>query len=393
MWRTAVAKGSDVPVVVWLGFAAFIGLGLPEATLGVTWPSIRAEMDRPLSSVGVLLVAITVGYLPSSALSGRVVRWLGAGRMLATATGLYVAGLSLYMVGPSFPVLVVGSVCSGAAAGMIDPGLNAHFAVHHGARAMNLLHASFGVGATLGPFVATVVLGLGGSWRVPYAIYAAIQLSLLVGFVLTRDHWSVRPAADDVDEVDAPAHRAAPAAVIGLSLLEFFLYTGLEVATGVLAFTLLTEERGVSVGAAGLWTTAYWASITAGRALLGVAGARFVPERVLRNGTLAAVGATMLVAADPAGLGAVGLPLLGLSLAGLFPSMVLLTPRRVGADRTAGIVGVQFSLAAIGASGVPAAISWIANDDLELIGPSLVALAIAIAVIDAVIGRVSRSRT
>lgn len=393
MWRTAVAKGSDVPVVVWLGFAAFIGLGLPEATLGVTWPSIRAEMDRPLSSVGVLLVAITVGYLPSSALSGRVVRWLGAGRMLATATGLYVAGLSLYMVGPSFPVLVVGSVCSGAAAGMIDPGLNAHFAVHHGARAMNLLHASFGVGATLGPFVATVVLGLGGSWRVPYAIYAAIQLSLLVGFVLTRDHWSVRPAADELDEVDAPAHRAAPAAVIGLSLLEFFLYTGLEVATGVLAFTLLTEERGVSVGAAGLWTTAYWASITAGRALLGVAGARFVPERVLRSGTLAAVAATMLVAVDPAGLGAVGLPLLGLSLAGLFPSMVLLTPRRVGADRTAGIVGVQFSLAAIGASGVPAAISWVANDDLELIGPSLVALAVAIAAIDAVIGRVSRSQT
>lgn len=390
MWRTAIAKGTDVPVVVWLGFAAFIGLGLPEATLGVTWPSIRAEMDRPLSSVGILLVSITVGYLPSSALSGRVVRRLGAGRMLAAATGIYVAGLSLYMVGPAFGALVVGSVLSGAAAGMIDPGLNAHFAVHHGARAMNLLHASFGIGATLGPFVATVVLGLGGSWRVPYGIYVAIQLSLLAGFALTRDRWSVRPA-DDTDEVEAVGGPGgAPTSVVGLSIVEFFLYTGLEVGTGVLAFTLLTEGRGVSDGAAGLWTTAYWASLTAGRVLLGAAGSRVGPEQVLRRGTAVAVAGTLLLALDPFGIGAVGLPVLGLALAGLFPSMVLLTPRRVGPERTAGQVGIQFSVAAIGASGVPAAISWWATDDVERIGPALVVLAVAVAAIDVAVSQLSR---
>jgi len=392
LWRSAMTKGSDVPVVVWLGFAAFIGLGLPEATLGVTWPSIRAELDRPLSSVGVLLAAITVGYLPASALSGQIVVRLGAGKMLAVATGLYVAGLSLYMLGPVFGVLVVGSVCWGVAAGMIDPGLNAHFAVHHGQRAMNLLHASFGIGATLGPFVATVVLGLGGSWRVPYAIYVGIQTALLLGFVATRDRWSVRPSPDEdaatADPEVVPAR--ASTAILGLSFAEFFLYTGLEVATGVLAYTLLTEGRGVSEGAAGLWTTAYWASLTIGRALLGVAGGRLRPEQVLRGGTLGAVAGTLIIAIDPGGLGAVGLPVLGLALAGLFPSMVLLTPRRAGSDRTAGVVGLQLSLAAIGASGVPAVISWIANDDVELIGPSLVVLAIAVTGIDLILGRATR---
>jgi fucose permease len=391
VWRTAIAKGADVPVVVWLGFAAFIGLGLPEATLGVTWPSIRAELDRPLSSVGILLVSITVGYLPSSALSGRVVRVLGAGRMLGVATGLYVAGLSLYMAGPAFGALVLGSVLSGAAAGMIDPGLNAHFAVHHGPRAMNLLHASFGVGATLGPFIATIVIGLGGSWRVPYAIYVAIQLSLLAGFALTRDRWSVgaddRSSAPDTDVEPSDA----PQSVVALSIVEFFLYTGLEVSAGVLAFTLLTEGRGVSDGAAGLWTTAYWASLTAGRFLLGVAGHRVRPEQVLRRGTIAAILGTLLLAGDPAGQGAAGLPILGFALAGLFPSMVLLTPRRVGVERTAGLVGIQFSVAAIGASGVPAAISWWATDDVERIGPALVFLALAIAGVDLLVDQRSRS--
>lgn len=406
MWRSAVTKGSDVSVVVWLGFAAFIGLGLPEATLGVTWPSIRAEMGRPLSSVGILLAAITVGYLPSSALSGRIVRRLGAGRMLAAASAIYVLGLLLYLVGPSFWVLVGGSVMSGAAAGLIDPGLNAHFAIHHGTRAMNLLHASFGVGATLGPFVATVVLGAGASWRVPYAIYAAVQLSLLVGFLLTRDLWSVSrvgpPATatdaevagpDPVEATVAARPRSRRHLAVGVSFLEFFLYTGLEVGTGVLAFTLLTEARGVADGPAGLWTSTYWASLTAGRLLLGVLGARLAPEQVLRGGTTTAVAATTFFAADPVGLGAFGLPVLGMALAGIFPGMVLLTPRRVGADRTPGVVGIQLSLAAVGASGVPALLSRVAEDDLERIGWGLVVLAIGVAVLDVVLNRMSRTRT
>lgn len=390
LWRTTVTKGSDVPVVVWLGFAAFIGLGLPEATLGVTWPSIRAEMDRPLSGVGILLGAITVGYLPASALSGRIVARLGAGRMLAVATALYVGGLCLYLVGPTFPVLVVGSAFAGMAAGMIDPGLNAHFAVHHGPRAMNLLHACFGIGATLGPFVATVVLGLGGSWRAPYGVYAAIQIGLLVGFVTTRDRWSVRSDPGAAVDGDTSAAVTAPPWATPLSIVEFFLYTGLEVGAGVLAYTLLTEGRGVSDGAAGLWTTAYWGALTAGRAMLGFVGNRLTPEQVLRGGTVGAIAATALVAVDPAGIGAVGLPVLGFSLAGLFPSMVLLTPRRVGTDRTAGAVGVQFSVAAIGASGVPAAISWLADDDLERIGTALFVLAVAVAALDLLLDRVSR---
>src|SRR5690606_1457970 len=91
-----VRRGAGVSAIVWLGFAAFVGLGMPEATLGVTWPSIRADFDRPLGSLGILLVALTLGYLPSSLLSGHVVARLGPGRMLAAASAIYVVALGLY---------------------------------------------------------------------------------------------------------------------------------------------------------------------------------------------------------------------------------------------------------------------------------------------------------
>ncbi|WP_195210369.1 MFS transporter [Actinomarinicola tropica] len=387
-------RRAAVPAVVWIGFAAFIGLGLPEATLGVTWPSIRSEMDRPLSALGLLLGSLTVGYLPASVLSGRIVSRVGAGRMLAGASAVYVASLSLYLFGPTFPFLVLGSLLGGVAAGAIDPGINAHFAVHHGTRAMNLLHASFGIGATGGPFIATVVLDAGGSWRIPYAVYLLVQAGLLLAFLVTRDDWMARPQEDDVDVVsttaDGQLRHGLASPVVVLSVLSFFVYTGLEVGAGVLAFSLLTEGRGMEDRAAGLWATSFWAGVTAGRALLGVVGRDLRAETVMTGGIVGALVSTALIWVDPGGAGAVGFPLLGLSLAGVFPSLVLLTPRRVGAARTADVVGLQFSVAAIGASGLPAAIGVLAEADLERVGPSLLALAVVLAVLDGTLRRISR---
>lgn len=140
-----------------------MALGLPDSTLGVTWPSMRADLDRPLSSLGLLLGATTIGYLPASAASGRLILRFGTGRLLVGATTAYLITMALYVTAPRFALLVLGSLTGGIAAGIVDTGLNAHFALHHGPRAMNILHASFGVGATIGPLFATLVIDQGGS--------------------------------------------------------------------------------------------------------------------------------------------------------------------------------------------------------------------------------------
>ncbi|MFP4511765.1 MAG: MFS transporter [Acidimicrobiales bacterium] len=397
--RTAVVRGQNVPVVVWLGFAAFIGLGLPEATLGVTWPSIRSEMDRPLAAVGLLLGAITVGYLPTSALSGRLTTRFGAGWMLAGASVVFAAAMASYALGPTLHFLVAGSLLSGIAAGIIDPGINTHFALRHGTRAMNLLHASFGIGATSGPFIATVVIGASGSWRIPYAAYLVVQVVLLSGFVATRHRWTAAPeettvaSATPADTEGTPAPEGAhPRTVIGLSTLVFFVYTGLEVGGGVLAFTLLAEGRGISDTAAGLWATAFWAGLTVGRTALGIGGARLAPEHIVRGGTMAAVVATAVITVDPGGAGAIGFPLLGTALAGIYPGLVLLTPGRVGPARTPNVMGLQFSVAAIGASGIPAAITLLAEGHLERIGVALLTLAVVVTLLDLALTRLTQIR-
>lgn len=40
---------------------AFVVLGLPDGGLGVAWPSMRGDFDRPLGDLGWIVVALTVG--------------------------------------------------------------------------------------------------------------------------------------------------------------------------------------------------------------------------------------------------------------------------------------------------------------------------------------------
>ena len=69
--------------LVALAFIAFISLGLPDGLMGVAWPTMRAEFNQPLDSLGYMLVAAMAGYMTSSFISGKIMARLGVGGLLA----------------------------------------------------------------------------------------------------------------------------------------------------------------------------------------------------------------------------------------------------------------------------------------------------------------------
>ena len=46
-----------------LAFLGFASLGLPDAALGVAWPSVRSSFGLPLAALGALLARASVGAL------------------------------------------------------------------------------------------------------------------------------------------------------------------------------------------------------------------------------------------------------------------------------------------------------------------------------------------
>jgi MFS family permease len=186
---SAARVRQSVLLTLLLAYAGFIALGLGNSLMGVAWPSVRTTFGMPIDALGILLIGNTTGYMLASATSGRLIARLQIGVVLALSCGI--AALSLLGSGsvPFWALLVVLSFTYGLGGGMIDAGLNAYAADHFSPRAMNWLHACFGIGATVGPAIMTAVVVGGFGWQAGFWIAGATQLALAACFVVTRTHW------------------------------------------------------------------------------------------------------------------------------------------------------------------------------------------------------------
>jgi fucose permease len=360
-----------------LAVLGFLSLGLPDGVLGVAWPSMRRSFELPVSQLGVLLGSAMVGYLASSFASGALVARLGVGRLLAASGAATASSALLYALAPAWEVVLLGGLVGGLGAGAIDAGINAFAAARFSPRLTTWLHASYGVGATLGPLLTTAVLAAGRSWRWAYGAIAVLLAALTASFACTTDRWTMDPAPGGPGPGGPSIAAALQRGAVWLNVGLFFLYTGLEVAAGQWAYSWLVEGRGVTPGIAGGWVAVYWGSLTAGRVVLGALTARVPPESILRGSLLGVpVGVVWLWAGLGPSAGATGLAILGLALAPTFPLLIAATPERVGAPYAAHAVGFQIAAAYLGAATLPGTAGVLARRlGLEVLGPFLLGVA------------------
>lgn len=79
-----------------IAYACFFILGFGDGLLGVAWPSMRDTFAVSLDAVGLLMGALTLGYITSSAASGRLIAALGVGPYVLLAVGVRAAALAGY---------------------------------------------------------------------------------------------------------------------------------------------------------------------------------------------------------------------------------------------------------------------------------------------------------
>lgn len=381
---TLARKASSKTGLIVLAFIAFISLGLPDGLLGVAWPSIRADFGRPHTALGLLLFCGMLGYITSSFLSGVLMAKLGVGRLLALScltTGLTLLG---YTLAPSWEMMALMGITSGLGAGAIDAGLNTYIAANHGEGLMQWLHASFGVGITLGPIIMTTGLSLTEQWRVGYWIVGGAQLLLATCFALTTSMWS-RPKATEGEEAPAlltdyktPLTQTLRERGAWISASLFFIYVGLELTFGHWGYSLMTEVRQVEPETAGLWISFYWGSFTVGRVLAGLYATRLGIQRLLYISLgLALVGALMVGLNLSRTTDMIGMMVVGFAIAPIFAGLVSDTENRVPHAHAANTIGMQISAAGIGGMAVPSLAGFLSdNIGLQIVPWYLVVLCI-----------------
>ena len=358
-----------------LAFIAFVALGLPDGLLGVGWPSIRAGFSISLDAIGMFLIAVTAGYMISSFLSGYLLSRVGVGRVLAAScllTGLTLIG---YTISTQWWMMVLLGVFAGLGAGAIDAGLNTYVAANFGEGMMQWLHASWGVGITMGPIIMTFGLTAMNTWRFGYRAVGVFQIALAVAFVLTLSLWNHSHASSDskvekrLTDYKTPLGETLRQPQVWLSMMLFFLYVGAEASLGTWTYTLLTESRGVDVTLAGFFAGSYWLTFTIGRIMAGLFASRVGVNKLVIGGLVGALLGAVLLVWNPSEMSNVlAVAIIGLSIAPIFPAMMSGTRTRVGDHYAANTIGMQMAATGFGTAIIPGLMGVLARQvSLEII--------------------------
>lgn len=342
----------------------FVFLGISGGLLNIAWTYMQVTFGVDVSQTGVLLLAATSGGLVAAFSSGTLIGRLGMGRVILMGVSILFVGLLSISANSTWLVMLMLIFLMYTGRGTLDAGLNNFISAGYGSTEMNWLHASWGLGLTIAPTIVTaVIVTMELGWQVAYALASGLALILIIVILINFRHWdAVGHGSDETSEKKLPptnVRETLRLPAVRWSLLLFFVYGGVEIGTGQLINTLLVEGRDVSQEVASLWLSFYWGSFTVGRFLVGFVALRFNDQTILTASTsLAVIGALLVIPSDATTLNALGLILIGLGLAAIFPILIAQTPHRVGRVHGPNTIGFQVGVAGFGAAILPGAFGY-----------------------------------
>jgi MFS transporter, FHS family, glucose/mannose:H+ symporter len=319
-----------------LGLLTF---GIVLTVLGSVLPAVMPRYGIDKSQAGALFTLMTLGILIGSLLCGPVVDRYGYKGILLAATVLTIVGLQGIAFAPSTGWLRVAVIAIGFGGGIINGATNALVAdisAESRGAGLSLLAVFFAVGAMGVPFVLGTLPD-----RISYSsviawVGALVLIPLLI-IALTR--FPEPKQAQGFPIADAGKVIRDPLFLLMGFML--FLESGMEITVGGWTSTFFNEELAVSPRMALISLSLYWMGMMLARLSMSVVLPRVQAVRVLYACIVAGlVGAALLLTTRSPGVAALGVFLLGVGFAAMFPVMLGF----IG-DRYAGLSGTAFGVA------------------------------------------------
>ncbi|WP_122820637.1 MFS transporter [Varibaculum vaginae] len=360
-------------------YLAFVSLGLPDALLGSAWPAIYSDFMVPVSYAGMVSVIISLGTVASSLLSDRLISWLGTGKITVISVALTAVAILGFGLAPNFWMLCICAIPYGLGAGSIDVALNNYVALHFRSSHMNWLHCSWGIGATIGPYIMGAALAGGTTWRGGYWYAACIQLGITAILFLSLPLWKRNELTDSAavcidhpdqivensesvtaQEIAEPKDQSTQPRYLKLSevvqipgvkamMVCFFCYSAVEHTIGLWAATYLRLFKNMDAAEAAAFASMVFLGITLGRAISGFLAMWYSDQQMIRWGImLTGLGLIIMIIPGPASLAVCGIMTVGLGCSPIYPAMIHSTPQIFGRERSRAITGVQMSCFFVG---------------------------------------------
>lgn len=347
-------------------YLAFISLGLPDSLLGSAWPTMMNEFEVPVSFAGGISMIISIGTIISSLLSDRVTKKIGTAKVTVFSALLTATALFGFSFSSSYWMLVLWAIPYGLGAGGVDASLNNYVALHYKSRHMSWLHCMWGVGASIGPYIMGYALNHDFKWNTGYLIISLIQFSITALLFFSLPLWKKNgnTVKTETTEVKKPLSLKEILSIPGAKagMVAFFCYCALEQTSILWGASYMVEKFGITPEKVASLAGLFCLGITGGRAVSGFITMKLNDVQMIRMGqAIVIIGITCLLL--PFGLtgSMVGLVLIGLGCAPIYPCVIHSTPLLFGADRSQAMIGVQMASAYAGTCIMPPLFGLIAR--------------------------------
>ena len=344
-------------------FAALTAIGFYIASLGPTLPDLARHTSSALAEISVLFSARSFGYLVGSMGGGKLYDKLPGHRLLALLMLMTGAMMALAPVISLLWLLAIVLFILGIGEGGIDVGSNILLIWVHGRNVspyMNGLHFFFGLGAFLSPIIIAQTVLFSGEIKVGYWLLALYALPVAMWFLRT-------PAPVPPDQTKDKNIQDINVFLVAMISLFFFLYVGAEASFGGWIFTYTIEMDIIAQAGAAYLIAAFWGALTLGR-LIGIPiASRFRPRTIILSDLIGCLVSVTILILWPESMvlvwiGTIGM---GLFLASLFPTMLVLAERRM--RLTGGITRWFFVGTGLGGMFLP----WLIGQLFVPVGPQV----------------------
>lgn len=147
-------------------------------------------------------------------------------------------------------------------------------------------------------------------------------------------------------------------------MITFFCYCAIEQTAMLWASSYMVFHNNIGTQTAASFASLFFIGITIGRAINGFLTFRFNDTQMIRAGQIIiGLGViAMLIPTSNIIITIIGLILVGLGCAPIYPSIIHSTPDNFGADKSQAIIGAQMASAYIGTCIMPPIFGIIANN-------------------------------
>ncbi|HKL57741.1 MAG TPA: MFS transporter [Sphaerochaeta sp.] len=349
-------KKEDVPLMYIVYFAFFVS-GMMNTLIGTILPFMKAEYNMSYVLSGAVISAHQVGNFFALLISGFLPYLIGRKRSTVTLSLGFVIGFLLMTLTGNPLFLLLAFLLTGIGRGTMSNITNVVMSdiSENKTAALNLLHASFAIGAFLAPFLAiftTTVFGV--HWRI--SLWTVVVLEIIVMVLFSRSTLSGKSIEKEKDI--ATGFHKDKSYWLNTAILFFYLCNEASIMGWLV--TYFTDSGILSPSLAQTTSSALWVFI-----LIGRLSCAYLSTKLGKNMLLVLLGffqiVFFLLMVSSKNIVFIYMSIFGFGLAmsGTYPTVLATMNPKYNASTIA--VGTTIAVATIGAIGMPIIVGAVAQ--------------------------------